>query len=284
MDMKVFTPQLKSVLFQKSVALPKEKIASLRFLPDEFLSAQKIGCYEDFLDKVHKVYGDISLKKLIRKCKRNEIGHGSRSAVYNIWGVDDYVLKVTHSAKTGLFSSVSPLEKVENSMYCYNFGQTIASNKNGVDVLMKCNGKSYSFPDWIDYYALDKIDHFEAMFFLKNNLCRIVDFPQASFDRYAKKILFLKNIARKDPDLFNPNNLLIDYKNKEFNIIDIPNCSWPVTKFEVGKDMVNPLIDSYFKDKIIALLPENMNQEFRKAEELVREKCEKAARKCGLIK
>lgn len=284
--MKIAPLQFKAPFIHKSSELTKERIASLRYLPDSFLPAQKIGSYEDFMDKIHKVYGDISLKKLVRKCRRNELGHGQDARVFGIPKIDDYVLKVNVEIECGIFSKFLPLEKVKNDFYVYNFGQKVATNKNGISVLLKTQGKPSSFPNWIDFFKkadTKNIKDCEALYFLKNHLAKVAELPQESFDRYAKKIYFLQKVTNRRPDMYNPNNVLIDYKNKEINIIDVCDRSEKALDFYLHEDMIDPLIDNYFYDDILKALPDEKKLECQGLKKIIIEKCKKAAEKCGLL-
>ena len=200
-NMRIDFAKIKAPCVQKAVKLSTEQLKTLRYLPDEFLPAQKIGSYEDFLKKIRTVYGKIGLKRPIKKCKNYELGYGNYSRVYGIPGVDDYVLKVNHKTKLGLFNKVPPLEKLKNDLYAYNFGQKIATNRHGVSVLLKTEGKPYSLPNWIDFYNSAetegnyRIKNIDAEYFLNENLSRVAKFPQESFDRFAKKVYFFDKIG-----------------------------------------------------------------------------------------
>ena len=285
--MRINFSKIKAFSLQKPVNISSEQLKTLWYLPDEFLPAQKIGNYEDFMKKIRQTYGNISLKRLIRKCQNYEMGHGNFSRVLGIPQVDDYVLKVSHKTKLGFFDRVPRLEKTENNMYSYNFGQEIATNNSGVSVLLKTEGESYSFPGWIDLYNSNiydgfKIRELEAEYFLEKNLARAAQLPQESFNRFAKKIYFLKKVVNRYIDFFNPNNLLIDYQNKEINIIDIGCKAYGGQTFELNKDMVTPFVDGYFKDDILQMLSPELREEFLRYEGIIVEKCKKAAQKCGL--
>ncbi len=289
-NMRIDFAKIKAPCVQKAVKLSTEQLKTLRYLPDEFLPAQKIGSYEDFLKKIRTVYGKIGLKRLIKKCKNYELGYGNYSRVYGIPGVDDYVLKVNHKTKLGLFNKVPPLEKLKNDLYAYNFGQKIATNRHGVSVLLKTEGKPYSLPNWIDFYNSAetegnyRIKNIDAEYFLNENLSRVAKFPQESFDRFAKKVYFLQKVANRYIDFYNPNNLLVDYRNKEFNIIDVGSAAGYPVPFHFYRDMVSPFVDSYFKNDILKALSPDKFAEFFRYEDMIVEKCRKAALKCGLAK
>lgn len=273
----------KPPLTPKFINLTKNEVPKLRWLPDEFLPAQKIGTYEDFMEKIRKNYGEISLKKLLRESRKLRIGSGANAFVFAIKGVDDYVLKVKRGLKIGLFSKVPPLKKVKNELYSYNFGQPVADNNNGVEVLMKCDGEPYSFRDWYDVVD-NGLESAGDVHRLVEQMTKIADFPQESFDNFAKKVYFLKNIARKEPDLFNPNNILVDYKNKVFNLIDIDKqfCASPVPLYL--DTLVSTFTEGHMPGDVLNLLNENGRAKYANSAKIIEEKCKKALIKQGFTK
>lgn len=258
-------------------------IKSLRYLPDKFIKSQPIGSYEDFMQKLDNKYGNINLKKIIRKCKKHIIGDGLSGNVYSIPGIQNYVLKVDKLAKIPFFSPVSPLKKVKNELYCYNFGQRVASNDEGIDILMRCNGKSHSVSKWVDAYKEDiPLTVKEAEYFVDKSLKTVSEFPQETFDDFARKIYFLKIVAKKEPDTFNPNNILIDYDKKIINLVDININKTVPTRFNIKKLMAYPLYDEHLKDLYIELLDKNRIDKYDYYQKVITDKCLLAAKKCGL--
>ena len=84
---------------------------------------------------------------------------------------------------------------------------------------------------------------------------------------------FIKNQTRYVPDFYNPNNYMIDYKNKKINIVDISKNNAPVfgEYFRIGQ----ALSDNTHVGKISTKTYEN----FIKYEQIIREKCRLAAEK-----
>ncbi len=72
---------------------------------------------------------------------------------------------------------------------------------------------------------------------------KIADFPQSSFDDYARQLKTISS-CRCKMDSINPNNLLIDYDNKKINIIDFSDERSLFGNSRL--DLINSLLDFTF--------------------------------------
>lgn len=260
-----------------NVNTPKSVIETLRYIPDGFIQRDNLGSYDDFIQKFKQNYPHTSFKKLILKSKWFEkpIGEGIESKVYAIPNVDDYCIKINKiKSNINIFSKIKIPKPAKAEMYGFNFGQPITETENGISILMKCTGESYGIKDWSKYhYTKEKVSVEAFENFINNDMSRLSEFPQKSFDDFIKKMSFIKNQTRYVPDFYNPNNYMIDYKNKKINIVDISKNNAPVfgEYFRIGQ----ALSDNTHVGKVSTKTYEN----FIKYEEIIREKCRLAAEK-----
>lgn len=207
---------------------PKENITQykLRYIPDWFLQKELVGSYEDFMLKFKQEYNYPwrSLKQIVRKIVKNNspIGVGRHSQVYEIPGINDYVLKIKKKVNLGFFDFVKRLKKTKNEYYGFNFGQAIADNNNGISIHMRVQGKEYGLKNWASrqYLKIQTLPQ-EVEHYIDNDLAKLSEFPQEAFNTLAKKISLITSSTKSKPDLYNPNNFIIDYENKKINIVDV---------------------------------------------------------------
>jgi len=214
--------------------LPKpndiEQLKKLRYIPDNFIKQDKIGSYEDFMEKLEQNYPKTSLKKFVEQTtkKENLLGEGRKSKVYSINGIDDYVIKISKNPSYNLFSKPKPFNKVENDLYGFNFGQAIADNGEGISIHMRTQGKEYGIKNWAACFNRKKYPTTEEVNdFINKDMAQLSEFPQSSFDDLVKKVSFIHNTTDYKFDFYNPNNFLIDYKNKKINIVNISKINEP---------------------------------------------------------
>lgn len=249
----------------------------LRYIPDNFIQPDKIGNYDDFMCKLKKHYTNTSFNTLLLKLKwlKKPIGEGIESKVYKIPNIDDYYIKINkRKSHIGVLNKISSFKPIKNEMYGFNFGQPVAKTNNGISILMKCPGESYGIKDWIKYhYTTEKPTNKELQEFINCDMARLSEFPQKSFDDFFKKMSFLKNQTKYVPDFYNPNNFMIDYKNKKINIVDISKDNAPAfgEYFRIGQRLSD--------NSHIGSLKTETFEKFIEYEQIIREKCRLAAGK-----
>ena len=160
----------------------------------------------------------IDIKTLTEKyiTHENLKGAGANSAVYNMPDYPNYVLKVLNKP--------DPNHVNKNDFpITSNFGQPIWE-ENNIQILKKIDGWEHSAEDWSKIIFDKKIRKPKAVtveqaneFYRKFNI--VASFPESSFQELAKKVKFLDEKEYKI-DSINPNNLLVDEKNKILNVID----------------------------------------------------------------
>ena len=212
-------------------------------------NSMKLGQFETFVQKFQNIYGPDITKGLhnIVSDIGNKIGEGAEKVVYAIPGVDDFVAGIL---KKQSFSD-APMAKVQDKFPNHNFSQTLGSNGSDLIIMKKVNGESHSLPDWAKNYRAAIYDGVnvpidKAILFV-NQAVTISDFPLDSYVDFAQQVKYLTSVKEK-VDIFNPNNVLIDYGEKKFNLIDLmPNSSkFYQIKPEINctRDMVNVLSDA----------------------------------------
>ena len=209
-----------------------ENLRNLRYIPDWYVKREPCGNYDDFLQKMQTFYPDFSLKKLVKFIKKEgqKIGEGRHAEAYSIPQIDDYILRIEKNTSLGFFSKTKELKKTPNHYFGFNFGQPIADNGNGISINIKCDGKAYGVKNW--YLSAKSIippTVYQANRFVEQDLAQLSEFPQSSFDDFIKRVSFITNATPYTFDFVNPNNFIIDYKNKKINIVD--TCLKDVNNF-----------------------------------------------------
>ena len=254
---------------------PIPKPSELVYIPDGFIKQDICGSYNDFMAQLQKHYPNMSLKKLALKIKwfSKNIGEGRESMVYNIPNIDGYCIKIKKDAKLGLFKETKPLQETKNDFYGFNFGQPIADNGEGISILLKTKGESYGLKDWYQCYAMKKKPtQAELDKYVNEDMARLSEFPQSSYDDFMKRVSLIKNVSRRHFDFFNPNNFIIDYKNKRINVVYVgkrTHIDFEILPMEAG------LCD---RESMNLASPETMIN-FEKYAKIITEKCTLAREK-----
>ena len=183
-------------------------------VPVSFRAAEKPA--ETVLQPAEAVKFDI--KSLTEKYIKPENikGSGANSVVYNMPEYPNYVLKVLNKPDPNHVN----MRDLPINM---NFGQPIWSDGN-IQILKKLEGWEHSAEGWtkIIYNPETKrpqpVTKEQAAVFSKK-IGIIAEFPESSFKDIAQKIQILEEKGYK-VDSINPNNLLVDEKNKALNVVD----------------------------------------------------------------
>lgn len=216
----------------------------------------------------------------------NKIGEGAQKIVSNIPGVDDFVVAKLKKKDP---DREAPFVEYFNPFPKYNFSQPIGGNNADLEIMAKIDGVSYSLPDWGPKYRSviydgAKVSRDEALSFLYQ-IEEIEKFPLDSYVDLAGQIRYLTDRKLKIDD-FSPNNILVDYKNKKFNLIDLMPDS---TKFynvkpEINgvQNMINILCDSLLHSRYFETLEDDEAQRLFGATKSVIRKCRIAGKIAGL--
>ena len=198
-------------------------LKNLRYIPDWYVKREHCGSYNDFTQKMQTFYPDFSLKKLVAFVKKEgeKIGEGRHAETYSIPQIDDYIIRINRKKSLGFFSRVKKLKKTPDNYYGFNFGQPIASNNDGISIHLRAIGEEYGISNWYScVQSKKKPTQQEAHHYIEHDLALLSEFPQESYDDFIKRICFIKRATPYDFDFINPNNFVIDYKNKKINIVD----------------------------------------------------------------
>lgn len=216
------------------------------------------------------------LVELLKKSidSKNLLGEGLNSKVYSILGVQNYVVKIDKKKFLGIDSISNKVSTVEDDFEDRNMGQAIGKISDGIWILKRQKGKEHS----VKFWSADKLNitKKDARNFLKN-IKKIAKMSDDTYEDYADKIQYLASKGYKT-DSINPNNLLIDYKKNEINIIDFFKASKPAHT-DSAYDMFCPLLDFSLYKKFHGLLGEKEKKELLDSSQVIINKCFKAAKK-----
>ena len=168
-----------------------------------------------------KIPNGVDIRDLLEnaKTRKNIIGSGANSVVYNIPQLDDYVLKVLNSEDANtIFENEFPED--------VNVGQPIWQDPENPRhlVLKKVEGKEHSIPNWNTTiwdparFSPLPVTKEQATLFCKQ-VDELAKFPQTAFDELAQKAKMLDEKGYKI-DSINPNNLIVDKEKEKIHIID----------------------------------------------------------------
>lgn len=243
--------------------------------------------YADFIKQTkHKGKSCINISSI-------PMGEGDFSKVYNIYGFDDYLVKVMKTEGNQVPPSqikIDGIIPIPDEFEGRNFGQPIGMVKDneGIYVLLRQSGiphsTSYSVKDWL-YYAFDpkvSLSHKQAQKFSKD-IAQLAQFPDKSYVDFADDLKFLSDKGYKVSSL-NPANLLIDYEKKSINPIDIFDNKniFKITEKNTSYDMIFPLLDVILFQEYFDLLNPKERHALIKNSKTIMNKCQTAAKKVGL--
>ncbi len=184
--------------------------------------------YEDFLVSLHKAYKNKSLKNVVLSTisdYKNFIGRGFHADVYAIPKIDDYLIRIERKTFTPQSFITTPIiPEIQNEL-APNFGQYVATNSKGFFINKKVHGLSHSLPNWSEKIkgvedGTDFITYDDAKF-IAGKISVLSEFPQSSFDSLAANVDKLNKYTDCEIDIMNPNNLIVDNKQKTIGIIDL---------------------------------------------------------------
>lgn len=247
---------------------------------------------QTFLKIVKKVYGTDNFAEVAPQIfanPKNIIGEGNTKYVFKIDGIEGYVLAVLKD-EFDLSRPPVPLKACEIPLPRYNFGQILFENDNGLMVMRKAEGVPHSSEPWVKYsfgvlegaMSMPKKTAEKALL----KICAVSRMPITAFNHMAMQIKYL-NEGGLPLDTINPNNILIDPKNKQINIIDVldgPEFLRQIKSPINGvRNMEAILLDSIMHAEYMKVLSPGEQKLMKYASEVVIEKCQKAAENVGLV-
>ena len=221
--------------------------------------------YDEFLKEYEAEYGKTHLEDTVKKIieTSTELNHGREKRVFNFPKMDKYLIGYFY--KIPQKSVTPPIRKSKINYPEYNFSEPIASNNYDTIIVKKIEGFPNSVNDFhgVKHYIIENGCVTEEMAHeYLSKLRKFKDFPQSSYDDFAHQIKYLDNKGLFI-DYINPNNIIVDTKNKKFHYIDLnlgeghiflKGVSDSVGGIKSGAyDMINLLLDRfqcYYLDKM----------------------------------
>lgn len=288
----ISTSYLNKISFNKKKGItPKYNLPQLNCDTISFSSNSRNEnpMWIDFQEQVKTIYPDrtptqVALDAVSKP--ENKIGEGVKKIVYNIDGIDDYVVAFFKQREP---SDENPLVGVKDAFPNYNFGQEIATNNANISVMKKINGKVHSIPDWTSkyqglVYRGVPITEQDAKIFLAG-LLDLEQLPWSSYIDFAQQVKYL-NDRRIKIDLFNPNNIIVDMQKEKithFDLFEKPEIFHPLGKDLNGvQDMINILADALLHGEYAKVLSDEERNLMIKATKRIAEKCTIAGEIVGL--
>jgi len=230
-----------------------------------------------------KQLGADSTAKITQNCTdENIVGMGSTSKVFQFTDptLENWVIKVDTKHNGLNNSAFFVLEEVEDEFSGANMGQEIGKIGPFIKILKKIDGVPHSLKDWSVHRAADAPITAEQAGDFLGSLRKIAEFPQESFDEYARRLKLLDEKGYK-ADSFNPNNYMVDYKSKQLYIID-------AYKYDVDAhmnsrfDLIVPLLDYPNYEKYHSAMNPTQQKEFVRLSKTIAEKCTLGAQNAGV--
>ncbi|MFI3301391.1 MAG: hypothetical protein R3Y28_08250 [Candidatus Gastranaerophilales bacterium] len=245
----------------------------------EFCGVRDVKKFRKSLNKSHP---NLSILEVIRNAvkSKNYINEGKWNGVFNIPEIDDFVLKVKKPYTTTLKKLDESKSVFQETADCYpdlNFGQPIIHNENGVSILKKVKGVPSSLDQWAKYLKNPALITSEVSKTFLSHLDSVSKMPQKSYDEFATRVLAC---TEHEIDSINPNNTLIDYKNKSINIVDL--FDEPVKNSNSREDMIFSLLDGVLHTTFREKLSKHEQKLVNKYSKQIIKKCNIAGEKAGL--
>lgn len=238
--------------------------------------------FQEFM-RVIKELGISKSEDIAKNCtEKNILGTGANSTVYKFTHpkLDNWAIKVITKNKDYQSSFSKDIQESVDQFKGLNMGQEIGHIGDSVLILKRINGKPHSIADWSTRRRDGiEITKEEANNFLEN-IRTISEFPQSTFNNYAQKLKVLEDKGYK-ADSFNPNNYLIDYKNKDIHIIDAYSYA-PDANMNSKYDLICPLIDYPNYESYHKVMSSSQKEEYSQITKKIASKCSKAAEENGI--
>ncbi|MDD5671973.1 MAG: class I SAM-dependent methyltransferase, partial [Candidatus Omnitrophica bacterium] len=203
------------------------------------------------------------------------VREGGNSKVYDLSGVEGYVLKAPDTTWSGP-NTIGPLERVPDPFPDLNVGQPVA--QMGKYLILK---KQLGMPAGVPYGPVrrsaksgDAVAQTESDRIYEQHLERTADMPQSAYVRFAQ-LLERVNAGGYKTDPSKADNVWVDRESESFNLIDLGRKQ-PNTVDDNLISMVIPLFDNPYTYKGSRL---NDVMAWRQT---ILDKCIQAARVAGL--
>ncbi len=227
--------------------------------------------------------GKTTTHDITQNCiNENLIGTGADSKVFKFSDpiLDNWVIKVNVKHGGLNNSQYYGLTQVDDEFLGLNMGQAVGEIGPHIQILKKIDGIPHSLKDWSAHKAANApITPTQAGDFLVS-LKRIAQFPQETFDEYARRLKLLEDKGYK-ADSFNPNNYLVDYKSKQIYIIDAYKYE-PDAHQNSRFDLICPLLDYPNFTKYYDAMSPHQQREFASCAHTIAAKCTTGACNAGV--
>ncbi|MCQ2739309.1 MAG: hypothetical protein MJ237_03685 [bacterium] len=235
------------------------------------LTSKKL--YSEFLKEYKKAYGTIPLEDTVASVINTgvELAHGREKQIFKIPKMPEYLIGYLYDNPHDKKDKINETPLV----FCeYNFGQPFATNGSDIIIKKYIAGEPHLVSDFlqvINYITKnDKVTREMALEY-SDKLRLIKAFPQDAYNDLAKQLEYLYE-NNQPIDSVNSSNLLVDYENKKFNLIDVLdslNKYKPFADKHKGQekdrisvyDMITLLIDMKFQPYYLDQLNANEQQE-----------------------
>lgn len=246
--------------------------------------------WNDFYTKFKKAFPNKKLEDIANELvsiEKNKLGEGKKKRVYSINGVNDYVIAFLKEKKADKSAKFKPYA---DPFPEFNFSQPVGGNNANFLIMKRIPGTTHGLNEWTAKFlgvVFDnkKITQKDAKVFL-SQIENIEKFPIEAYEDLARQVKYL-NDKKIKIDMFNPNNLAVDSKNKKFTYFDLfdesPEMFAPIKpQTNCIQDMINLLADSLLHSEYINALSESDKSKLILKTKSIAEKCNIAGRNIGL--
>ncbi len=240
--------------------------------------------YSDFMQRIGQSYDSIPIVQILKEVvnkNENIVGQGIEGIIYKIDKVPEYLIKVPHTIKE--IPADFKLESVIDYFPKNNFGQAVASSAEGISVIKRINGINHDI-------LMEKIHNQNGIYYKEDaeyfldNIKKISKFNDSAFIDFARNVKATNGNIRYlvDP---NPYNLIVDFKNQKFGIIDLyDRAFWPLLE-DCESDvstMINMILSPINHCTVYNILEKAKQDELINASRIIIKKCLFAADKVKL--
>ena len=232
---------------------------------------------DDFYLQLKKTYNEEPIEKILIKSisnNNNLLGEGREGDVFQIEKLSKYVIKIPKNY------SIEKLKgnfiKIKDNFPSINFGQAIASNSDGIQILKRVYGQAHGPLMGKISKQQNKLVYNDAIMTL-NQIIEIGKFPLKSYIDFAEQIKIINEHPVFCIDMLNPNNLMVDIKNKKLQLIDLfDRNKIPLLEDFYGDihSMINLILCALYHSEIYHLLNDCERKELKSAVKEVVYKCE----------
>lgn len=223
---------------------------------------------DDFYSQCKKMYNGESIEKILNKSlsnAQNLLGEGKEGDVFQIEKIPKYVIKIP---KKYSFQKIKGnFTKIKDNFPSNNFGQAIASNTDNIQILKRVYGHAHGPLMGKISRQQNKLIYEDAKMAL-NQMIEISKFPLKSYIDFAEQIKIINQHSVFCIDMLNSNNLMVDLKNKKFQLIDLFNRNKIPLLEDFSGDihcMINLLLCAIDHSEIYHLLNDCERKELKSA-------------------